>query len=246
MILANFEVQGNRKCCQVDFVVVTRNYVSLYEHKAFNGILRGSHNGPWKTRRGGDWIEIARPNPLGQALDAKFALSDAMGNFANSVRGIPHPTDGKFFKEFDAAVVISPDLEYGSLVPRHGTTEGFKAFVCGEPEAMAILTTKKLSSSWRLEHWERFAMFLDLKSVSEEAAIDERVYKAELALDEYSRTAEVLALSGTPPLLPGINDDRKHLRRPYWQKNIAVLSGKAEQGRPFTLGTPFQSPIGMV
>jgi len=167
VILANFEVQGNRKCCQVDFVAVTRNYVSLHEHKEFNGILKGSHNGPWKTLRGGDWIDIPRPNPHGQALDAKFALSDAMEIFANSVRGIPHPRDGKFFKEFDAAVVISPDLECGSLVPRHGTPEGFKAFVCGEPEAMAILTTKKSSSSWRLEHWERFAIeFLGLKSVS--------------------------------------------------------------------------------
>ena len=73
VLVANAHFGGR----QVDLVLATENRLVVIEAKGFTRAVCGRENGPWKLETAsGDWREVR--NPYGQALEAKFAVRDAM------------------------------------------------------------------------------------------------------------------------------------------------------------------------
>ena len=78
----------------------------------------GKVNGPWELHLPDGRRKGLEGNPNRQALDAKYAISDAMHDFARTTPSVPRPPNGdKFFKTFESVVCISPRMLPGSQVP---------------------------------------------------------------------------------------------------------------------------------
>ena len=108
-ILANFYT--NHSSRQVDFLVITDNHVCQVELKSYSGVLIGTTNGPWSTRRPDGALEtIDRQNPYDQAVSCKFAVSDDMQAVADQDSSIPRPPKGKrFYTQIDSVILyLSP------------------------------------------------------------------------------------------------------------------------------------------
>src|SRR5690348_18168384 len=84
-ILANFYTYRSSR--QVDFLVITDNHVCHVELKNYRGILTGTTNGPWSSRRPDGTLEtIDHQNPYDQAVGCKMAISDDLQAVADQDR----------------------------------------------------------------------------------------------------------------------------------------------------------------
>ena len=110
-IFANF--RAGREERQIDFVVVTNHRVVQLDEKVFPGpVVDGPTNGPWTVGVGANQVQEWR-NPLVQALDNTYALSDAMHWFS-AAAGAPGPSGGKFYGDIDTVVCAYP-TELGAV-----------------------------------------------------------------------------------------------------------------------------------
>ncbi len=90
VVVANVHIGGR----QVDLVVGTENRLVVIEAKEFSRAVRGTENGPWELETaGGDWKEVT--NPYEQALEAKFAIRDAMSGWGP--QQAPYPAGAVVF-----------------------------------------------------------------------------------------------------------------------------------------------------
>ena len=160
-ILANFYTYGSSR--QIDFLVVTGNHACPVELKHYSGILGGSTNGPWSTRRPDGTLEvIERQNPYNQAVLSKMAISDDLHFLADHDSSITRPARrSKFYTQLDSVVCIFPRLEPGSRVP-----SDFKAQTLGYEEFLQFLTAPGAHPDWKPEHWLSYIRLLSLTNAA--------------------------------------------------------------------------------
>jgi energy-coupling factor transporter ATP-binding protein EcfA2 len=155
VILANFFI--TRPSRQVDFFVITDAHVCHVELKGYSRPLVGQINGQWSSRRRDGSLEIIdRQNPYVQALECKYALSDAMHDLAKRENGVPS-SSGRFYREFDSVVCIFPRLEDGSEVP-----DDFRVRTLGYAEFADFLSCPGPRPPWDHGHWMTFIRALGL------------------------------------------------------------------------------------
>jgi hypothetical protein len=160
-IFANFRAGRSER--QIDFVVITDRRVVQLDEKVFPGpVIDGPPNGPWTVRVGPNTIEEWR-NPLAQALDATYALSDAMHDFTAAI-GAPGPTAGKFYRDIDTVVCAYPSLHDGSRVQRRAHVS-----VLGYDELLERLQTPGPTLAWSQDDWDAFRQHLNLYREEEDS-----------------------------------------------------------------------------
>ena len=166
ILFANFSAAS----VQIDFSVALEGLALIIEAKASTRSVKGGENGPWKVHLAtGDWKNIR--NPYVQALDAVFALKDAMRAFRN----LPAPY-------IDAAVVFAPTIPHGSQI----LPSNRKVSVMGHDGLSARLRIRD-NSGWSLNEWRTFAKHLGLTRVSSvSAACDHSLVEAESRIEQYT------------------------------------------------------------
>jgi energy-coupling factor transporter ATP-binding protein EcfA2 len=200
VILANFFPPG--KLYQIDFVVVTAQCACHVELKNLTAPVSGGVNGAWFLRMpDGSRRALDAKNPYRQALDGKFAISDAMHAFAGRDPLIPRPSDGKrFYTQLMSAVCVFPELLLGSSVYRD-----HKVNVLGYSDLVTVLTSPHGSPGWTIDQWIAFAMYMGLVRVEDPAGEPPPVTRAaKQAVADYVRRFEgfygrdLAPLVGTP------------------------------------------------
>ena len=79
IVFANISIDSR----QIDFVLALDDLVLVIEAKSYSRPVRGGENGPWQVQvASGDWKDI--PNLYDQALNAKYAVKDAMRSFCRT------------------------------------------------------------------------------------------------------------------------------------------------------------------
>lgn len=233
LLLANFEITKAGKSRQIDFVVVTNMHTELLEHKALQGPIIGTDNGPWKlTNTAGQVVTYPGENPWVQVSQAKYLLSDLMLAFSQKTSTIPGPLNNAFYREFDASVCIDPQLDPASKL----TKGNFKAHVRGYPDCLSAIKLRTIASNWRIPEWRRFAIeALGLRPVTLNQAIDLGALAASDRLNDY-RKQLAASLASLYPIQ--ISDDENYgeklvekLLRP---ENILLL-GPSGCGKSFHL-----------
>jgi len=233
LILANFEITKAGKSRQIDFVIITNTHAQLLEHKALQGPVIGTDNGPWKlTNAAGQVVIYPGENPWVQASQAKYLLSDLMLAFSQKTAAIPGPLNKAFYREFEASVCIYPPLDPASQLTRGN----FKAYVRGYPDCLSAIKVQVISSNWRIPEWRRFAIdALGLRPVTLKQAIDQGALAAADLLDDY-RKRLASSLRSLPPIQITEDEDYgerlvEKLLRP---ENILLL-GPSGCGKSFHL-----------
>jgi hypothetical protein len=192
-IFANFRAGPAER--QIDFVVVTDRRVVQLDEKVFPGpIIDGPSNGPWTVRVGPNKVEEWR-NPLAQALDATYALSDALHEFA-AATDAPGPTNGKFYRDIDTVVCAYPSLHEGSGVQRRAHVS-----VLGYGELLEQLQMPGPALQWSQEYWEAFRRHLNLYR-EEEDSTEALVRHAGIATVDAYLGLYLLEHTDLPPLVP--------------------------------------------
>jgi hypothetical protein len=119
-------------------------------------------------------------SPLLQAIRTKYAICDAMEEFARKNGNVPPPTGGKYYKQFKAAVCLYPRIPAGSVL----TGGDHRVRVWSFEDCLALLAAEPARNPWPLEAWRRFATnHLRLDRVPLQAAISSEVYEALNQLD---------------------------------------------------------------
>lgn len=160
VILANVYLPGR----QVDVVVATEHGACVVEVKASRLAVRGDLNGPWARRHAdGTW----RPyrNAYQQALDAKFAIRDALAAWDAALTAYPAGT-----------VVFMPVIPAGS----HLTGGDNKAAVHHLAGFLQTLPTSG-ASAIPLATWRAFAAHLNLERADPDRAFLDDTGAAETA-----------------------------------------------------------------
>jgi hypothetical protein len=158
ILCANFLTERNPH--QIDFLVIAPRCVCHVELKSLTAPVLGQVNGQWSLCLPGDRRRILDgKNPYRQALDTKYALSDAMRDFAASRPRVPRPPGGEpFFKTFDTVVCVHPRLLPGSLVP-----SDYRVRVTDTHELFAMIRARQRTQVWSREQWLDFILHLGLQ-----------------------------------------------------------------------------------
>lgn len=196
LLFVNFEVGGR----QIDCLVVTELQATMLDFKNLNGPVKGGVNGPWMLRDyGGSERRYEGENPYEQGREAKYKLANALKEFHCASGVGVAPDKGQFFRLFDAAVCVYPDLD-----PQSTVRGDFKCWVWGYPKALRQITTRELTSRWSIQEWVRFATeHLNLEKVSLEAAVSPEHREAEVALNTYTQSLCEDLSAEVFPELPG-------------------------------------------
>jgi hypothetical protein len=169
VVLANFFV-GKR---QIDFLVVTPSHVCHVELKNWAGILIGGENGPWSRRHPDGTLEaIGQNSPYGQANDCRMVISNAMRSLAGSDASVPGPSNKDFFRDFDSAICIFPEVRPGSQLP-----SDFRVKTIGYADLIAFIVAPGKHPTWQQRHWEAFIRIVGLTPTharADEAASQEQ------------------------------------------------------------------------
>jgi hypothetical protein len=228
-ILAN--VHLGRDDRQIDFVVITGHRVIQVEEKTFPGpIVHAPRNGPWKFELGESEVREHK-NPVQQAIDATYALSDELHAFAAS-RSVPGPRQGKkFYRDIDTVVCGFPALPDGSKI------EGYKhVSVLGYDELMDRLQHPGPSLAWSEEDWDALCRHLNLYREAEDSP--EGVVRSDgaAAVDEY-RGRFLQGRDDRSPLVPtavqvgGVPAPRPDLRAELTAGRGVLLHGPSGFGK---------------
>src|SRR5262249_12833587 len=130
------------------------------ELKTLTAPVVGQVNGQWGLYLpGGQRRALEGKNPYRQALDTKYALSDAIRDFAARTPGVPRPPDGQpIFQTFETVVCVPPRLLPGSQVP-----SDHRVRVAGTDDLLTFLRTRERAPGWSCEHWVDFILHLGLE-----------------------------------------------------------------------------------
>lgn len=205
-IYANF--RAGREERQIDFVVVTDHHVVQLDQKVFPGpVVDGPTNGPWTVRVGTNQVQEWR-NPLVQALDNTYALSDEMHRFS-AAAGVPGPNGGKFYGDIDTIVCAYPSLAAGSLVKRRAHVT-----VLGYDELLKRVQTPGAALPWSDEDWDAFRRHLNLYHEEDDSPEALVRHAGTAAVDAYLGLF-LQEHVGLPPLVPiGVHVDGGPAPRP--------------------------------
>ena len=159
-IFANFITREPHR--QIDFFIATKTNAYHVELKTITAPIFGDTNGRWRIKlENGDYKSLGSQNPYRQALDCKYALSNAMDNLAKNSANVPRSPNSKpFFKHIKSTVCVYPKLKLNSKVP-----SDFKVSTLGYPEFFRHLVKDKSSINWKKENWHELAMTLGLVRV---------------------------------------------------------------------------------
>jgi hypothetical protein len=161
-ILANLAV--GRSGSQNDFFILTDWRHVRVELKTFSGpIVDGPQNGPW-TVRVGETDVVERGNPIHQARQATYSLSDDLQRFARRTSR-PGPRKDKFFRDFETVVCVFPSVPPGSSIEhdRHVAVEGYD-------ELLARLAQPGPTVPWSRSDWDAYIQDRNLVAESEYSA----------------------------------------------------------------------------
>ncbi len=198
LILANFFIPK-----QVDFLVITRDGVTLLELKNLIGPVFGTENGDWLHQNAAGERVPYDGNPFKQTLDQKYMLSDAMHKFQRKTDGVPNPVGKKFAYDFLAFVSIYPAMDPRSKV----TVSDYKVSVAGYDIIRGKLGTLRTDCAWQFEDWREFARSHNLRPVTLDEATDESVSRALHAQERYNACIRGSIGDRLPPLLDASADD---------------------------------------
>jgi hypothetical protein len=181
LVFANFRCGPAKR--QVDFFVVTQSHAAHLELKAYQGPIEAPNEGPWFHRdRGGHRSRVSSldGSPRGQAIQTKYAICDAMEQFARRHRAVPPPRKDKYFKQIESAVCIFPSIHPDSKV----AAGDCRARIWSFEDCLASLNALPGLNNWPLDLWRGFAAhYLRLEKVPLAAAISPQVYEAKSQLE---------------------------------------------------------------
>ena len=165
VVFANFSVSSR----QIDILVARDGLTLVIEAKSWTRALRGCENGPWQVHVGsGGWKDF--PNPYHQALDAAFAIKDAMRAFFYGP--VPYVA---------AALVFAPEIPRDSQTPQGDR----KVSVMGHDDLRERLR-RRGRNVWSRARWRAFGQHLGLTCVSSiAAACSPILVEAENRIREY-------------------------------------------------------------
>lgn len=154
---------------QIDLIVAVEGGAAVLEGKGYTSPVRGGVNGRWQVRlASGDWKP--ERNLYGQTMDARYAVRDAMAQFARTE--VTYPS---------AALVFLPHIPKGSSL---GPAE-FKAAILGADKLSKVVPPPP-QGGWSLARWREFARAHRLRAVpSLAAALDPALLEAEQLLAQY-------------------------------------------------------------
>lgn len=163
-IFANFNVNGR----QVDVAVFSATTTLVIEAKGYTLPIKGGVNGRWTQV--GPYGSRKLRNGYTQALDAKNALRDSMGELFGTFSGYPN-----------ALLAIAPAIPSGSSLP----PSDFKIKTGGLDTIELALSTKS-GALLSEEQCQEFAAHLNLERVSgRDAAIHETMLLSERTVSRY-------------------------------------------------------------
>lgn len=196
IVCANFLTERNPH--QIDFLVIAPRCVCQVELKSLTAPVVGQVNGQWSLcLPGGQRRTLEGKNPYRQALDTKYALSDAMRDFAARTRGVLRPADGQFFKTFETVVCVHPRLLPGSEVP-----SDYRVRVAGTEELVALLRTRERTPGWSREQWLDFILHLGLERRLSNEPTARTAREQQAVLSGYRQRCEASLRQGLPALVP--------------------------------------------
>ncbi len=166
VVFANFSVAAH----QIDLFIAVDGLALVIEAKTGNRPIRSTENGPWEIRLANkNWKKIR--NPYRQALDAAFAIRNAIRSFSKNDSLYIH-----------SAVVFTNDIPVDSDIYQGDS----KVAVIGQAGLSDILR-KQYTSNWPEKNWVAFANHLNLTHVtSVSAACNPRIFEAEHRLQHYA------------------------------------------------------------
>lgn len=179
LIFANFLCGPKKR--QVDYFVVTSSRATHLELKHCLGPIEAPGEGAWFYKPMGGHrtrIPTSDGSPRRQAINTKYAISDAMEQFAVRNSDVPPPS-GKYFKTFESAVCIYPTIQPGSVVDPGDRLARVWSF----ENCVNSIGGQAAVHKWPWEVWRRFADHLRLEKVTLPAAISPEVYRAKADLD---------------------------------------------------------------
>ena len=181
LVFANFRCGPAKR--QVDFFVVTQSHAAHLELKAYQGPIEAPNEGPWFHRdRGGHRSRVSSVDgsPRGQAIQTKYAICDAMEQFARRHGAVPPPRKDKYFKQIESAVCIFPAIHLDSKV----AAGDCRARIWSFEDCLASLNALPGLNNWPLDLWRGFATdYLQLEKVPLAAAVSPQVYEAKSQLE---------------------------------------------------------------
>ncbi|KQN11658.1 NERD domain-containing protein [Sphingomonas sp. Leaf28] len=150
VILANLTIGPKRR--QIDLIVATEATAIVVEVKGYIHAVHGAVDGPWALELDdGSYRELDATNPYRQALENRFAVTDAL-------RGA-QGTDLK--PAVGGMLCLYPSPPVGSGIP----TGDFKAAIGSYSDLLALLRQPR-PDAVSLERWKAFARSLRLKDES--------------------------------------------------------------------------------
>ncbi len=150
VILANLTIGPKRR--QIDLIVATEATAIVVEVKGYIHAVHGAVDGPWALELDdGSRRELDATNPYRQALENRFAVTDAL-------RGAQGP-DLK--SAVGGMLCLYPSPPVGSGIP----TGDFKAAIGSYSDLLALLRQPR-PDAVSLERWKAFARSLQLKDKS--------------------------------------------------------------------------------
>lgn len=149
LVLGNFYC-GLRRT-QVDFVVVTRRGATVIEIKGYRLPVEGGVNGQWVSLfPGGARRTIVSKNPFQQALDARYAVADALAKIA-AVDSVSAK------RAVGGSLCLFPEPLVGSNIPE----SNFKCTVGGYRQLLSQIQGAR-EGAISLDTWREFASQIGL------------------------------------------------------------------------------------
>ncbi|MBA8909912.1 nuclease-related domain-containing protein [Aminobacter ciceronei] len=166
IILANVVLKTGGVSRQIDFIVATEHAAAVVEVKGFARAVRGGENGAWEER--GDapenWTPLRGENPYRQAVNARFAVSDALKE-----AGLAPANGSQPYLALHGVLCGYPQLPAGSAVPSGDQ----KVAIGGYDLALTKLSMPTPGTPYPLDAWRDLASRLGLQSEAHVIAPEE-------------------------------------------------------------------------
>ncbi|MET3524212.1 nuclease-related domain-containing protein [Mesorhizobium abyssinicae] len=220
IILANVVLKTGGASRQIDFIVATELAAAVVEVKGFARPVRGGENGAWEERGDGpeDWASLRGENPYRQAVNSRFAVSDALKE-----AGLAPANGGQPYLALHGLLCGYPEFPAGSAVPSGDQ----KVAIGGYDLALAKLSSPTPAAPYPLDAWRDLAARLGLQSKADVIAPEEQ---AEIAA--YIKRARELARRDLGPYV------ELPLQSAHGAMTLADLAGSFHSGRNLFISGP--------
>lgn len=157
-IFANFHTTKNT--LQVDFFVITSKCACHIELKNYTAPVVGGIDGTWKLLTPKGDMQVDRnKNPYHQALNCKYAISDAMHEMARRDSTLSPKSKGrKFYTLIESVICIFPVLAPSSRIFTDNKVRA-KSY----DDLLNFLLTHERHPGWDRDQWRQFAMYFGLE-----------------------------------------------------------------------------------